>query len=94
MREAGTDKAPDRRAAGIKLEPQTVDIDEHAGTGTPGVSARITRSGNRPVVVIGNHRRRRTQPVGIRSWRAATAAARSRADPAGNVNATEIAEST
>ena len=44
---ASTGKALDRRAAGIELEPQTVDVDEHAGTGTPGVRDRATRPGDR-----------------------------------------------
>ena len=47
VRQAGTGKALDRRAAGIELEPQTVDIDEPAGTSTPGVRDRATRSGDR-----------------------------------------------
>ena len=47
VRQAGTGKALDRRAAGIELEPQTVDIDEHAGTSTLGVRDRATRSGDR-----------------------------------------------
>ena len=47
VRQAGTGKALDRRAAGIELEPQTVDVDEHAGTGTLGVRDRATRSGDR-----------------------------------------------
>ena len=45
------------------------------------------------VVVIDRHRRRRDQPVVARS-RAGGAAARSRAEPAGKVIATEIAERT
>ena len=94
VRQAGTGKALDRRAAGIELEPQTVDVDEHAGTSTLGVGIGQPVPVIVTVVVIGCHRRRRTQPVGIRSGRAATAAARSRADPAGNVTTTEIAERT
>ena len=47
VRQAGTGKALDRRAAGIELKPQTVDVNEHAGTGTLGIRDRATRSGNR-----------------------------------------------
>lgn len=47
VRQAGTGKALDRRAAGIELEPQTVDIDEHAGTGTLGARDRAAHSGDR-----------------------------------------------
>ena len=47
VRQAGAGKALDRRAARIELEPQTVNVDEHAGTGTLGGRDRAARSGER-----------------------------------------------
>ena len=47
VRQAGAGKALDRRAARVELEPQTVNVDEHAGTGTVGVRDRAARSGDR-----------------------------------------------